>query len=299
MALEAAAFSIPTASSSSSSSNEKVSEPQTTSKGAPQCSVTCVYQAKLGQLYYIISVTWCKNLTSHALSITVENPPQENRYTCKIDLKTWQFWGKKGLKSFEIDGKRADIFWDFRQAKFTSATEPCSDYYVALVSNEEVVLLLGDLKKDAFKRARSRPSLDEATLLCKKENVYGKRSFCTRTMVGADQKEHDIAIENYLLGPGDPEMRISVDGTVAVRIMNLNWRFRGNETVMVNNVPLQIFWDVHDWLFNGPGSGQGLFIFKPGKLDGESNNSNNLDERNCSDGIITEFSHFLYAWKTE
>lgn len=283
MSLEASTFSIPKASLSSSA--EKVSDqaPQTTNKGVPQCAVTRVYQAKLAELMLCnISVTWCKNLTSHCLGITVEK--ENHNFTCKIDLKTWQFWGKKGLKSFEIDGQRVDIFWDFRQAKFSSAAEPCSDYYVALVSNEEVALLLGDLKKDAYKRARSRPSLEEAALLYKRENVNGKRLFCTRAMVGEDQKEHDIVVENSLAGPGEPEMWITVDGTVAVRIMNLNWRFRGNESVMVNNAPLQIFWDVHDWLFTTPGSGQGLFIFKPGTLDPAGS---------------SEFRHFLYAWKTE
>lgn len=224
--LEASTFSIPIASPSAEKVSDQAPPPPQTqalaSKGAPQCAVTRVYQARLAEsMLCNVSVTWCKNLTSHGLNITVEEPAncQENHFhfTCKIDLKTWQFWGKKGLKSFEIDGKkRVDIFWDFRQAKFTSAPEPCSDYYVALVSNEEVVLLLGDMKKDAYKRTRSRPSLEEATLLYKRENVHGKRLFCTRAMVGEDKKEHDIVVENSLAGPGEPEMWISVGGTVAI-----------------------------------------------------------------------------------
>ncbi|CAL1373168.1 unnamed protein product [Linum trigynum] len=48
---------------------------------------------------------------------------------------------------------------------------------------------------------------------------------------------------------------------------------RGNQVVTVNKQPVQIFWDVHDWLYNGGGGGsingngggsQGLFTFKPG-----------------------------------
>lgn len=79
----------------------------------------------------------------------------------------------------------------------------------------------------------------------------GKGFFCTRAMLNAGKKEHDIVIENSLSGPGDPEMWISVEGAVVIRVLNLNWRFRGNETGMANNVPLQIFWDVvvhHPWI---------------------------------------------------
>jgi hypothetical protein len=304
---------------------EKVSEDHTTNKATPQASVTYFYQAKIAELCRNVTVTWCKNLIHHSLSIMVETPSDGNRYTCKIDLRTWQFWGRKGLKSFELDKKRVDIFWDFRQAKFSNTPEPCSDYYVALVCGQEVVLLLGDSKKEAYKRTRSRPSLEEATLVYKKEIVYGKRLFCTRAMLSYGKKEQDILIETSLSGPGDPEMWISINGEMMIRVINLNWRFRGNETVMVNDLPVQILWDLHDWLHSNPGSGPGLFIFKPGTLECETEifkpgtleceTESEPDDRNCSNGndsestndssstqgspSTTKFCHFLYAWRTE
>ncbi|KAF4362364.1 hypothetical protein F8388_008248 [Cannabis sativa] len=293
-------------------------------KSTPQSATTFVYQAKLAKILCNVCLTWCKRVTNHDLTIKIDKPSKENHYTCKIDLTNTQCWGKKGLKSFDIvEGTRVDIFWDFRQAKFStsssssSSPEPCSDYYVALVHDNEAVLLLGDLKNDAYKRTRSRPCLDEATLLHKKENVCGKRLFCTKAMLKYGDKirgEHDIVIENSLSGPGDPEMWISVEGTVVIRVMNLNWRFRGNETIMVNSVPLEIFWDVHDWLFSSPktGHGIGLFIFKLGTLEEEANPNviTDFDSRYfCCNGSkhdhvdspksTSEFCHFLYAWKVE
>lgn len=99
------------------------------------------------------------------------------------------------------------------------------------------------------------------------------------------------------------------------RVTNLNWRFRGNETVMVNNLPVQILWDVHDWLHSNPGSGPGLFIFKPGALnyvlDSVSDSINCSSHQRNEDGCkyesplvqgsqsTKEFCHFLYAWRTE
>ncbi|KAL9817235.1 hypothetical protein AtNW77_Chr4g0286561 [Arabidopsis thaliana] len=93
-------------------------------------------------------------------------------------------------------------------------------------------------------------------------------------------------------------MWISVDGIVLVQVRNLQWKFRGNQTVLVDKEPVQVFWDVYDWLFSTPGTGHGLFIFKP--ESGESETSN--ETKNCSassSSSSSEFCLFLYAWKLE
>ncbi|KAE9614723.1 hypothetical protein Lalb_Chr04g0247721 [Lupinus albus] len=275
-----------------------------------QHCVIYVYHTKVAESNRSIIVKWCKSTMEHTLSMCVEkNPSEENNYTCKIDLECGQSWGKKGLKSFEIDGTRVDVFWDFREAIFSMGPQPSSCYYVALVYKKEVLLLLGDLANEAYRRTKSKPSLEEVTLLSKKENVYGKNVFCTRAMLEEGKNEHEIVIETSLCGPHDPEMWICIDGMLTSRIMNLNWRFRGNEVVMVNNLPVQIFWDVHDWLFNDNSSGPGLFIFKPGFFEPTNypnirecpqkreEDNNNRDELLEECPFTTGFSHFLYAWR--
>lgn len=253
--------------------------------------ITCIYIAKIDHIFHAITTTWSKNLTSHTLYIIVEHVSEETHFTCKIDLKSWQFWGKKGLKSFKVGEKRADIYWDLRSAKFCSRAEPVSDYYVALVSEGKMILLLGDQNKEAFKRTKSRPVMLDAPLVHKKETIYGNKCFCTRTMLGQGKKQHDITIESVLSGPSDPAMRISVNGTVAIWITNLHWRFRGNETLFLDNVPVEIFWDVHDWLYSDTNSGPGSFIFKQRKLEDRAGNAE-------LQSLCTEFCHFIYAWNT-
>lgn len=262
---------------------------------------TCIYVAKIAHIFHAITTTWSKNMTSHTLDIIVEHLSEERHFTCKIDLKSWQFWGKKGLKSFRVGEKRTDIYWDLRSAKFSTRPEPVSDYYVALVSEGDMVLLIGDQNKEAFKRTKSLPAMLDASLLHKKETIYAKKCFCTRTMLGQGKKQHDITIESVLSGPSDPAMQISVNGTVAIRIANLHWRFRGNEKVFLDNVPVEIFWDVHDWLYSGPNYGPGSFIFKQGKLEERySDSETNINDENCDlQSPCTEFCHFLYARKTE
>ncbi|KAI9087513.1 hypothetical protein K1719_030383 [Acacia pycnantha] len=139
-----------------------------------------VYRTKIAHQCRFITITWCKNLLIHGLSVSVEGPEGETQYSCKVELKPWCFWRKHGSKRFMVDGKAVDVFWDLKAAKFNGETEPISEYYVAVVCDEEVVLLLGDLKNDAYKRTGCRPSLIDPILVSKKEHIFGKKKFSTR-----------------------------------------------------------------------------------------------------------------------
>lgn len=248
---------------------------------------------------------------NHCLNISVESMEPDQVYSCKIDLKPWHFWAKKGYKTFEVDGSQLEAYWDLRSAKFSGSPEPCSDYYVALVSDDEVVLLLGDYKKKAYKRTKATPALVDAIMFNKKEHVFGKKSFSTKAKFDHRKREHDIVVESSTSGPREPEMWISIDGIVLVHVRNLQWKFRGNQTVQVNKQPVQVFWDVHAWLFCDPGLNHGLFIFKPGAPEADSDDEDNsqLDGSDCSGNSryystqshskASKFCLFLYAWKME
>ncbi|ERN19165.1 hypothetical protein AMTRI_Chr10g232630 [Amborella trichopoda] len=275
-------------------SGEKPAEdPSNVAGKLNQSTVNCLYEAKIAGFRRLVTVTWCKNLMAHDLSIALEKPgTSDNHYTCKIELKPWYFWSKKGFKSFEIDGKKLDFYWDLRTAKFSGSPEPFADFYVALVFEEEVVLLMGDLKKEAFKKTKARPSLTDAVLLSKREHVFGKRSFVTRARFDERvNKAHEIIIECPVNGILNHELWISIDGMVLIQVNNLQWKFRGNDTIMVNKLPVQVFWDVHDWIF-GIGSGHALFIFKP-------DSPHSGEQRHFSGEGLTGFCLFLYAWKIE
>uniref|UniRef100_A0A1J3GSB8 DUF868 domain-containing protein n=1 Tax=Noccaea caerulescens TaxID=107243 RepID=A0A1J3GSB8_NOCCA len=288
---------------SSQSTAEKITEDHPVTYKTAQSSVTCIYQAHITGFWRNVRVLWSKNLMNHSLTVMVTSVQGDMSYCCKIDLKPWHFWNKRGYKSLEVEGNNVDVYWDFRSAKFNNnGPEPSSDFYVALVSEEEVVLLIGDHKKKAFKRTKSRPALVDAALFYKKENVFGKKSFSTRAKFHDRKKEHEIVVESSssCSSAKDPEMWISVDGVVVVQVKNLQWKFRGNQTVLVDKEPVQVFWDVYDWLFSTPGTGHGLFIFKPDsemESGGESEASNGT--KTSSDSSSPEFCLFLYAWKLE
>lgn len=282
---------------------------------AAQTTATSVYQTYVSGYWRNVTITWGKVLMNYSLCISVDSLEQNDAvYTCKIDIKPWHFWAKKGYKGFEVDGNhQLEAYWDLKSAKFSGSPEPISDYYVALVANEEVVLLLGDDKKKAYKRTKARPTLVEPVMFYKRENVFEKKSFSTRARFDQRKREHDIVVESSTSGEKDPEMWISIDGIILIHIQNLQWKFRGNQTVLVNKQPIEVFWDVHAWLFCQPGSSHGLFIFKSSEIetdDDDNESSLSLSESQCS-GVSryysvqggstkgVDFSLYLYAWKIE
>jgi hypothetical protein len=284
----------PTASDDSAT----VCRPPASAAFAAQCSTVSVYLAKINGAARLVTAVWTKSLINQSFTISIDSPDGEE-VAHKVELKPWPFWSKKGGKALDHGGGcgRVDVFWDLRSAKFaaSSSPEPAAGYYVALVCNDEVVLLLGDCKKDAYKRTKSRPSLEDAVLVCRRESVLGRRAFGARARLDATRsKEHEIGVEIALAVPRDPEMRVTVDGAVLINVKNLQWKFRGNETVLVDQAPVQVIWDVHDWVFSGPGS-HAAFVFKPGAPPEIHEN----DGRNGIEDQGTDFCFFLQAWRME
>ncbi|KAF6157493.1 hypothetical protein GIB67_004431 [Kingdonia uniflora] len=275
-----------------------------------------VYQTKLGGQCRLITITWYKNLLLHGLSVSIEGPTRETQYNCKVELKPWYFWRKQGSKHIQVDGVDVDIFWDLKTAKFNGETEPKSDYYVAIVCEEEVILLVGDLKKDAYRKTKSRPALIDPILVTKKEHIFGKKRFSTRAKFHDKGTFHEISIEcnnkNNTTSTisFDPEMEIRIDGNLAIHVKHLQWKFRGNESIFVNKVKVEVYWDVHDWLFS-PGLRHALFVIKPTWIPTSASSSltsTPLSSLSTAGSSSTEGYHgsgssgyclFLYAWKVE
>nr|XP_043639585.1 uncharacterized protein LOC122610681 [Erigeron canadensis] len=282
---------------------------------AGQSVFMSVYKTKVADECWLITITWCKNMLLHGLSVAIDGPQAET--SCKVELKPWYFWRKQGSKSFLLDGKAIDVFWDLKSAKFHGETEPSSEYYVAVVCEDEVILLLGDLKKDAYRKTGCRPSLFDPILVSRKEHVFGKKKFLTRIKFHEKGRFHEISIEAKNISTDhdgvDSEMEIRIDGHLMIHVNHLQWKFRGNESIDFKKVKLEVYWDVHDWLFS-PGLRHALFIINstspasfPARSLPSSVTSTPLSSQSGSGGSsegfdssgLYEFCLFLYAWKVE
>ncbi|GAB2280528.1 hypothetical protein Dimus_015154 [Dionaea muscipula] len=286
--------------------------------GPPQSLIMSVYRTKIASQCRLVTITWCKNLLLHGLSVSVDGPGGDHHYHCKVELKPWYFWRKQGSKHFIVDGKTVDVLWDLKAAKFNGEVEPQSDYYVAIVCGGEVVLAVGDQKKEAFRKTGCRPSLIDPTLVSRKEHVFGKRRFSTKIKLHEREKSfsHEISIE-CIYGGLSPEMEIRIDGQVAAHVKHLQWKFRGNEFIDVNRKRVEVYWDVHDWIF-GSGLRNAMFLFKPSTSSPPPSSSSPASSSSSSSPPpladdaggggggeqqlqleSPECCFFLYAWKAE
>lgn len=154
-----------------------------------------------------------------------------------------------------------EVFWDLSSARYVCSPEPREAFYVAVLCDDEVILLVGDMHKEALKKFHAHSPPSDATLLSRKEHVYGKQLYTTKAQLSGSGRPHDIAIECHVGNEEDPSrLSVRVDKQIVVHVTRLMWKFRGNQTIQIDGLAIEVFWDVHNWLFN-PGDGHAVFMF--------------------------------------
>ena len=276
-------------------------------RSTAQNLVTCVYSCKLGGKSCLIIITWCKNLVGQGLSVEIDD--WMNQCLCKFDIKPWLFAKRKGSKSFEINSIEVDAYWDLSLAKFGSGPEPLEGFYLAVVFNGEMVLLLGDMRKEAFKKTNATPGFYNAIFITKKEHIFGKKLYVTKAQFWDNGQNHNLSIECDTVSTDDPSLAIRIDSKTVMQVKHLRWKFRGNQTILIDGLPVEVFWDVHNWLFR-PSVGNAVFMFQTcssaEKLwSGQPFFDSSALLSPCSQNFREfklqglGFSLILYAWKNE
>ncbi|XP_042491478.1 uncharacterized protein LOC122071226 isoform X2 [Macadamia integrifolia] len=237
----------------------QVADSSSSTSKAAQNMVTCVYQGRLRGRSCLITIIWSKNLMGQGLSVGIDD--SSNHCLCKVDIKPWLFSKRKGCKSLEADSSQIDIYWDLSSAKFGSGPEPLEGFYVAVVVDRETLLLLGDLSKEAYKKTNSAPVLSNAIFVAKREHISGKRFYGTKAQFCDNGQIHNVTIECDTGGLSDPCLLIRIDSKTVMQVKRLTWKFRGNQTILVDGLPVEVFWDVHNWLF-GTAIGNAVFMFQ-------------------------------------
>ena len=177
-----------------------------------------------------------------------------------------------------------------------------------------MVLLLGDLKKEACKKIDSDYACadhSEAVFIAKREHIFGKKFYGAKAQFCDKGQVHDVRIECDTLGLNDPCLVIRIDSKTVMQVKQLKWKFRGNHTILVDGIPVEVFWDVHNWLF-GNAMGDAVFMFQTcistEKLWSSSQSS--VSDPSVLTWAYSQqfrdsqlqglgFSLILYAWKNE
>lgn len=273
-----------------------------TKGGAAQNLVTCLYRAQLAGRPCAISVTWSRSLMGQGLSVGVDDlsgsGSGSGQCLCKADIKPWLFSKKKGSRSLDADGGKVDIFWDLSGARFSTGPEPLEGFYVAVVFDLELALLLGDMRKEACRKTGATRPVSNAAFVARREHIYGKKLYSAKAQFCDNGQFHDLVIECDTLGLKDPCLEIRIDKKPVMQVKRLAWKFRGNQTILVDGLPVEVFWDVHSWLF-GSTTSNAVFMFQTCQAPEKSMpwSYSQIFRESRAQGL--GFSLILYAWKIE
>jgi len=241
------------------------------------------------------------------LSVGIDD--SSNRSLCKVDIKPWLFSKRKGSKSLEVMSSNVNIYWDLSSAKFGSGLVPLEGFYLAIVCDKQMILLLGDMRKEALKKTDATPAPNTAVFIAKREHVYGKKVFHTKAQFSDNGPVHDLIIECDTVSTNDPCLIIRVDRKNMMQVKPLRWKFRGNHTILVDGLPVEVFWDMHSWLF-GTSPGSAVLMFRtsfsaeklwPSQPPSDSSVLHWSHSQRFQDSQSRQlgFSLILYAWKQE
>lgn len=230
------------------------------------------------------------------LSIGVDD--LSNQCLCKADIKPWLFSKKKGSKRLDVEDGKIEIFWDLSGAKFGAGPEPMEGFYVAVVFDLELILLLGDMKKDAYRKTGANRPMLNAAFVARREHIYGKKIYTAKAQFCENGQFHDVVIECDTVSLKDPCLEIRVDKKPVMQVKRLAWKFRGNQTILVDGLPVEVFWDVHSWLF-GSTTSNAVFMFQTCQAPEKSMpwSYSQVFRESQLQGL--GFSLILYAWKLE
>ncbi|RLN36453.1 uncharacterized protein C2845_PM03G27520 [Panicum miliaceum] len=165
---------------------------------------------------------------------------------------------KRGTRSFATEaGTAVSIYWDTAEAKYhhPGAPEPSRDYYLAVVADGELALLLGG-GEGARELGRRFAPAPRRALLSRREQVRGPGAgafptpavaghahaqlvHTTRCRFRDDGAEHEVTVacrgEEWGGLSRDGEVAVSVDGKKVVEARRVKWNFRGNRTAVLGD----------------------------------------------------------------
>ncbi|KAK8504881.1 hypothetical protein V6N13_056209 [Hibiscus sabdariffa] len=227
-------------------------------------AVTCVYRVLLSTGNQMsIRVTWSKNLTSHGLVI---NFGDDDPSTCfKLNTNSRFFGKKKGSKATESCHSKIEVFWDLSTAEYDTGPEPVHGFYVAVVVNSEIGLVLGHMGEETIskKLKTTTTQVAKSSLVSRQEHCSGNTHYSTKAQFCDTGIVHDVSIRcsGEHQGLNHPVLLVCIDKKPVIRVKRLQWNFRGNQTIFVDGLLIDLMWDVHDWFFK-PVTGSAVFMFR-------------------------------------
>ncbi|CAN0926285.1 hypothetical protein LINGRAHAP2_LOCUS35257 [Linum grandiflorum] len=236
-------------------------------------SITSTYKLANG---IFAAVNWSGG-QGFSFSITDKIPPlKANPLDCPSSPSSSfrQFRKLKGSKEFQACGSKIELFWNLSLASYyDSGPEPGSGFYIVVLVDSKPALFLGDIDdieeeeellefKSEIKRADFSPISRIEKFSCTQSG--SDSGYTTRAQFSKVGEVHDVAIR-FGSGEDGPAMSVWIDGRKAFEVERLKWNFRGNQTVFLDGISVDVMWDLHAWLDKGDDRDRdrgGVFMFR-------------------------------------
>ncbi|KAJ4724947.1 Plant protein of unknown function (DUF868) [Melia azedarach] len=272
-----------------------------------QNAVTSLYRIILSnknQLF--ITVTWSKDpISGQGLSIDFGDTDHETSASFKLNTNSSLFRKKKGSKIIESSDSigKIQVFWDLSAAKYEAGPEPVEGFYVLVMVDSEIGLILGDLAEEiVIKKLKNSCPIAKVSLLSRQEHYSssGNTLYSTKAQFCDTGSAHDILIRCTGEDEGlkHPSLSVCIDKKMVIRVKRLQWNFRGNQTIFVDGLLVDLMWDVHDWFFNPPASASGYAVFMFRTRSGLDSRLWLEEKLLQKEKETIDFSLLIYACKT-
>ncbi|PKA67205.1 hypothetical protein AXF42_Ash004697 [Apostasia shenzhenica] len=154
-----------------------------------------------------------------------------------------------------------------KSGRYGLGPEPIYGFYVAVIVDGELCLLIGDKGTEFLSKFEGMFRLPNVDVIRRRETIVirdsGGGDYSTTARFSAVGKEHEIWIRFAGGRRGEEELVVAVDRKEAVQARSLRWNFRGSQVLFVDGMVVDMMWDLHDWWFAGSGGGGGAtFMFR-------------------------------------
>ncbi|XP_061340319.1 uncharacterized protein LOC133286836 [Gastrolobium bilobum] len=231
-------------------------------------SVTCIYKVNLisKQKQLLIAITWTKRLKGQGFAINITNNTPSGYSPSKFNANLSQQLRKnKGTETFNSHNLEFQVLWDLSAAKYDDGPEPVGGFYVVVLVDSELGLHLGDKDEESLDlNVNAGMAVANFSMVSRSERFSGNNVYATKAKFSETGIVHDILIKCGLEEEEKSKshvLSVCMDKNTIFEVKRLRWNFRGNQTIFVDGLVVDMMWDVHDWLFN-PTSASAVFLFR-------------------------------------
>ncbi|KAI6669890.1 hypothetical protein NL676_004775 [Syzygium grande] len=233
-----------------------------------QNAVTCVYKTILSKhkKHLLVTISWLTAQAGHRdVIMSFDHDPSSS---FRLSTSSGLFRKNRSHhKKMEHQNSEVEVFWDFSKAAYEMGPEPVDGFYVLVLVDSELGLVLGDMatQEAISKKLKVCASgyKSKFSMVSRREHLSGNSVYSTKARFGTTGIMHDVLIKHRDESEGQkyPVLCVYVDKKIVLRVKRLQWNFRGSQTIFLDGLSIDLLWNVHDWFF-APGTGCATFMFR-------------------------------------